>query len=368
MFALAKVAALGLLAAPFAPHAFDRPLADITVESRATGVRIGMMMNFQFIDSALGLTGDANVVPSAKEIADVRARLVVLFESRELVRGSAPVLSEFEIAPPPEALRIREPHLARKLTQVRFTVDYATGTAPRAIQLRWSWFPEHALYDIPNSPVAPMEVNVVVMRGEDTPDVLTFTVDAPEREIVFATPPDDPTTGAVRTGSASPSHAIGLSALRVAGFVIVLIVFIMAMVSWRRRAVGAAMMVAASLALVGCSTEVPDAVVAEVNTQKTKSYEVVLTMTPAMVPVNEHFVVEARIRALDGGDVPDSVQIDADMPSHGHGMNTKPRLTRLGDGKWRAEGMLFHMPGEWELYVYVGLDKAMERAAFPLKL
>jgi hypothetical protein len=56
------------------------------------------------------------------------------------------------------------------------------------------------------------------------------------------------------------------------------------------------------------------------------------------------------------------------MPSHGHGMNTKPRLTRLGDGEWRAEGMLFHMPGEWELYVYVGLDKAMERAAFPLKL
>jgi hypothetical protein len=26
------------------------------------------------------------------------------------------------------------------------------------------------------------------------------------------------------------------------------------------------------------------------------------------------------------------------------------------------------MPGEWELYVYVGLDKAMERATFPLKL
>ncbi len=372
MFAPAKFAVLGLLAAPFAPHAFDRPLADITVESKATGVRISMMMNFQFIDAALGVSGKANSVPSKQQIADVRDRLCRLFESRQIVRIDGdlvdPVISEFQTAPPPAALRVREPHLARKLTQVRFTVDYEIGTAPKALGLRWSWFPEHALYDVPNSPVAPMEVNAVVLRGEDTPDVLTFTIDKPELEIVFSAAAEDAVEGVADARSPSPLASNRMPALLVAGFVMVLVLYVMAMVPARRRVRGMALLSAVSLLLIGCAAEDSDATVSKAFTQQTKGYEVMLTTDPATVPVNEHFVVEAQVRSLDGGEVPDTIQIDADMPAHGHGMNTKPRLTSLGDGKWRAEGMLFHMPGEWELYVYVGRDKAMERAAFPLKL
>lgn len=41
--------------------------------------------------------------------------------------------------------------------------------------------------------------------------------------------------------------------------------------------------------------------------------------------------------------------VDASMPAHRHGMNYQPTLQRLGDGQWRADGLLFHMRGRWEL-------------------
>jgi hypothetical protein len=41
--------------------------------------------------------------------------------------------------------------------------------------------------------------------------------------------------------------------------------------------------------------------------------------------------------------------VDATMPAHRHGMNYRPSLHPLGDGRWRVEGMLWHMAGAWEL-------------------
>ena len=180
------------------PHKgpFDRPLADITVESRDDGVRISMMMNFQFIDAALALSGDATSVPTNEEIADVRRRLQILFKTQELalIDGVpvAPQIKDFETSPPPRPLLVREPDLARKLTQIRFCVDYQTMRPPRVVALGWRWFPEHPLYDVPNSPVAPMEVNAVVLRGDLEPDVLKLTTDASKREIRFERGDPDP--------------------------------------------------------------------------------------------------------------------------------------------------------------------------------
>ena len=43
--------------------------------------------------------------------------------------------------------------------------------------------------------------------------------------------------------------------------------------------------------------------------------------------------------------------IEAIMPEHKHGMNTKPKLKSLPDGKYEVTGMLFHMPGWWTIKV-----------------
>jgi hypothetical protein len=48
--------------------------------------------------------------------------------------------------------------------------------------------------------------------------------------------------------------------------------------------------------------------------------------------------------ALDSADV----TVDGEMPQHGHGLPTKPRVTRhLGNGDHLVEGMKFNMGGWW---------------------
>lgn len=47
---------------------------------------------------------------------------------------------------------------------------------------------------------------------------------------------------------------------------------------------------------------------------------------------------------------------DAIMPAHQHGMNYIPKVTALGDGTFRVDDMLFHMPGLWELQVDVDIN------------
>lgn len=42
-------------------------------------------------------------------------------------------------------------------------------------------------------------------------------------------------------------------------------------------------------------------------------------------------------------------RVDATMPEHRHGMNYKASLHDLGRGRWRVNGLLWHMPGRWEL-------------------
>lgn len=50
------------------------------------------------------------------------------------------------------------------------------------------------------------------------------------------------------------------------------------------------------------------------------------------------------------------LRVDAHMPEHRHGMNYRPTLQPLGDGRWRAQGLLWHMPGRWELVLEAALD------------
>ena len=56
-----------------------------------------------------------------------------------------------------------------------------------------------------------------------------------------------------------------------------------------------------------------------------------------------------------------TLTVDAHMPDHRHGMNYKPSITRLSSGGWRAEGLLFHMPGKWELIFGVGGEWGLQR-------
>ncbi len=77
----------------------------------------------------------------------------------------------------------------------------------------------------------------------------------------------------------------------------------------------------------------------------------------ALPAVGRHFALELRVCPADAV----LERVDAVMPEHRHGMNYRPSLKALGDGRWRAEGLMFHMPGRWELRLDVAKDGRTER-------
>lgn len=50
------------------------------------------------------------------------------------------------------------------------------------------------------------------------------------------------------------------------------------------------------------------------------------------------------------------MRVDAVMPAHQHGMNYTSKVTAMGDGMFRVDDMLFHMPGSWELQVDIDFN------------
>ena len=62
------------------------------------------------------------------------------------------------------------------------------------------------------------------------------------------------------------------------------------------------------------------------------------------------------------------LRVDAHMPEHRHGMNYRPTLQPLGAGRWRAQGLLWHMPGRWELVLETSLAEQPQRLAQSIEL
>ena len=60
--------------------------------------------------------------------------------------------------------------------------------------------------------------------------------------------------------------------------------------------------------------------------------------------------------------------IDATMPEHRHGMNYRPTVIDGPDGRFLAEGMLFHMPGRWQLIFEVRSANRTERLTRDLQV
>ena len=97
-------------------------------------------------------------------------------------------------------------------------------------------------------------------------------------------------------------------------------------------------------------------------------YTVTFTPSPDPIPMNQQFDLSFRVAPRQGSKEPTKVEVDARMPAHGHGMNRVPKITRQPDGAFKAEGMLFHMPGHWELYFDVTEGGTTERAQVDVHL
>jgi hypothetical protein len=61
-----------------------------------------------------------------------------------------------------------------------------------------------------------------------------------------------------------------------------------------------------------------------------------------------HFSLEIAVCPVAGNPGANALRVDAVMPAHRHGMNYAPSLREVGPGHYRADGLMFHMPGLWE--------------------
>ncbi len=91
---------------------------------------------------------------------------------------------------------------------------------------------------------------------------------------------------------------------------------------------------------------------------------------PAPPPVNVMHTWTLHLETPSGEPIEDAeISVDGDMPAHGHGLPTEPRVTRyLGDGTYLVEGMQFQMGGEWYVEFAIRADGVEDTLRFSFTL
>lgn len=78
---------------------------------------------------------------------------------------------------------------------------------------------------------------------------------------------------------------------------------------------------------------------------------VAYTPDPDPIPVSDLFTMDVTVhesQAQEAAVAGAQLTIEAEMPTHGHAMNTNPEVTEQSDGTYLIEGMKFHMPSDPE--------------------
>lgn len=88
------------------------------------------------------------------------------------------------------------------------------------------------------------------------------------------------------------------------------------------------------------------------------------------VPVNQIQSWTLHVETPTGQHVENAtIRVDGDMPQHGHGLPTRPQVTRyLGNGDYKVEGLKFHMPGWWVMDFEVTSGGQTDQVRFNLLL
>lgn len=89
-------------------------------------------------------------------------------------------------------------------------------------------------------------------------------------------------------------------------------------------------------------------------------YMLAFRSDPLRIETGEPFALVLNVCTKNGKPA-ELVAVDAQMPEHRHGMNYRPSVVGGENGRYRAEGLVFHMPGRWELTFDVRAGEETER-------
>lgn len=109
---------------------------------------------------------------------------------------------------------------------------------------------------------------------------------------------------------------------------------------------------------------------AESRVSDRQLFEVSFVSALDPIPINRIHSWELTVMTVTGQPVRNAeITIDGGMPAHNHGLPTRPRVTaELGDGRYRVDGLRFHMAGHWEIVVTIKTQDHTDAVTIPLDL
>jgi hypothetical protein len=117
-----------------------------------------------------------------------------------------------------------------------------------------------------------------------------------------------------------------------------------------RSLISTAALAVAAAFIMGCST--PANLDLSLDKRSAGGMYKVGLVAPAEAPaINQIHSWKVTLATPEGQPVSGAkFGVDGGMPQHGHGLPTKPRVTRdLGNGTYQLDGMKFSMTGWWEV-------------------
>lgn len=96
-------------------------------------------------------------------------------------------------------------------------------------------------------------------------------------------------------------------------------------------------------------------------------YMIAFRPDPMRIEVGAPFALLLNV-CTRRGEPAELVGVEASMPAHKHGMNYAATIVSAGNGRYRAEGMLFHMSGTWEVDFDVRSGEETERLSHEIVL
>jgi hypothetical protein len=145
----------------------------------------------------------------------------------------------------------------------------------------------------------------------------------------------------------------------------------LAVIMKNKQILAALITLLAAVAVTACSTR-PPANQFGFGPRTSVQSRYTATLEPPAQPLKPRRLLKVQVSIRDSAGHPvDGATIDVDggMPQHGHGLPTKPRVTRsLGDGRYEIEGLRFNMGGWWELRLAVDSPAGADRVIFNLEV
>jgi hypothetical protein len=123
----------------------------------------------------------------------------------------------------------------------------------------------------------------------------------------------------------------------------------------------------ATLALItGCMTPPQGLDLALTRPSDAGRYRVTLQPPAQPAAINALHAWQLTLTTPTGAPVPMArIRIDGGMPQHGHGLPTRPQVTReLPGGGYLIEGMKFSMTGWWEIRLAIDGAAGADRVTF----